>query len=191
MKFVQHNDPLVRIPQHISRNAFYTSPFFLMSSYYVYSRMEHILLSSLLLAVFFTTVGHWNKVYYNSLIKTVDVFIALSILVVATFHDSYYLESYYRNTWLCSMSISICAFTINEYVLHIRITPNSRENKITIGNTTWVLKYIEPHTMEREQAYYLSTYVHMFFLHILPNITCVYCVNSFVKPLSSQTNICH
>jgi hypothetical protein len=180
MKFLQHNDPLVRIPQHISQKAFYTSPFFLMSSYYVYVRMGHVLLALLLFCLFFTTVGHWNKVYYSSMIKIADMFFALSVIIVATFHDSYYLESYYRNTWIYSITTSICAFTINEYVLYIRITPNLKSKII---NRTWFIEYIEPHTIEREQAYYLSTYVHMFFLHILPNITCVYCVNSFVKKM--------
>jgi hypothetical protein len=180
MKFLQHNDPLVRIPQHISRNAFYTSPLFLMSSYCVYFKMGHILLALLLLSLFFTTVGHWNKVYYSSMIKIADMFFALSVIIVATFHDSYYLDSYYRNTWIYSITTSICAFTINEYVLYIRITPNLK-SKITIGNKCWAVEYIESHTMERERAYYDSTFIHIFFLHILPNITCIYCVNSFVK----------
>lgn len=185
MKFLQHNDSEIRVPQHISRNAFYTSPFFLMSSYYVYSKMGHILLSSLLFSCFFTTVGHWNKVYYSSTIKTIDILVAITILVVSTFHDSYYLDSYYRNTWIYSMTTSLCAFTVNEYILYFRITPplpyHKQKTKIGFKSIYWVVEYIEPNTIEREYAYYVSTYVHMFFLHILPNLTCIYCVQSFVK----------
>jgi len=141
------------IPQHISRQAFYSAHFFIIVSWLAYY-LRYYITSVLLFCLYLTTLLHWNKIYKISIIKIIDIIVVLLVLTRITFYDSYQYEKY-RILWIYSICTSIIMFLINEVTFYIFL-PKATER-------------------EKEFIYYRSTYVHMFFLHFLPTTTCAYC----------------
>ena len=60
--FLQHNDPYILIPQHISRQAFYSIQvlgFCIGAAYYTKYYITCLIISIL----YTTSMLHWNKIY--------------------------------------------------------------------------------------------------------------------------------
>lgn len=138
------------VPQHISRYALISAQSILMSSitgfYYKYYFM-----ATILVFLYVSTLLHWYKVTYYSLIKIVDTLLAITCLVLVTFRESKRFLPPHRKLWYYSLCISLSAFTINELLFYY----HTSKNQLT------------------EFFYYQNTFVHMIFLHLLPNFVCI------------------
>jgi hypothetical protein len=167
-------DTTVLIPQYISRCAFYSATGFILPNCilaYVFDYQCRFVLFAMLYTF---TMLHWNKVKRDGIIRTVDIMFAYLCTYRFTFIDRYRLCPTYQTYWLYVFYTMIIAFIINEYILYMQVVrgyPYSTESQYKYKvYTQWplrLLNYTQPNTKERENAYYRSTYVHMFFFHVL------------------------
>ena len=171
--YTQHCDPVILVPQHISRRACVSGIFMLYNCIYAYS-VDYPLASFLLGCVYITTLLFWNKVTFTGFIKTLDICIANVLVVRLTFVDSYRWCPEYTRYWKYVYCIALGSYAINEYLLYRQVRRFSNKvMHIEDKYTRWplsLLNYTNPNTAERERAYYRSTYNHIFFIHFLLQI---------------------
>jgi len=140
-------------PQHISRKAFYTIPLFGLTSLVSF----HYGLTSLSLVSFnvmLTSFAHWNLLKKEGIERNLD-----RVMSVLTY-TSLWLESRnfspeYRKWWSLLTIFNTGVYITNQYVFY----------SIYKSTTDPVI---------REKNNYRSTYIHMFFIHVLPNVSCIY-----------------
>jgi hypothetical protein len=153
----------ILIPQHISRQAFYSAQSFVLLSYLAYC-LRFYKLSILSLCLYLSTLLHWNKVMRISVIKIVDIALTVTNVISVTFYDNGMFDDTHRLIWRRAMLVTTVAFVTNEIAFHISFSKTL------------------PNTRERELVYYRSTYIHMLFLHLFQPATCAYCaIYSFTK----------
>ena len=73
MKYIQHNDPIILIPQHISRQAFYSIQMILFCSGLAFY-LQYYITCPLLFIIYITSLLHWNKILrHGGLVKYLDI----------------------------------------------------------------------------------------------------------------------
>ena len=150
---------LLRHPQHISKLAFYTIPLILVASLFAY-RSNLTLLSILLFCIFITSIFHWHKHQNNSIVRYVDIFLAI-VLLITTF---YYVKENKFVIWLITVIMISIIFIINKICYHYQFE-----------NTSSYF-YTLPNSKKRENAHYWSVYIHLFFTHICLLCMGIYCI---------------
>ena len=159
-----------RMPPHISRMAFYSIPFFIVDSIvcYIY---EYYRLSALLSLLSVTSFAYWNSPKKMDLIKIADMSVAALTIFTTTFVETYSFTPTNRYIFCFSGTIITTVTLCNEFwftfsMIHLEdIIQKIRkldEKQMLIRCTS------------RTQM--ASLYIHMFFLHVLPNVTCIYCI---------------
>jgi len=160
-----------RIPRHISKTAYFSIPFFVADSLvcYIYGYYR---LSSLLALLAVTSVAYWNSPKKMDVIKMVDMSVGSLTIYHATFIDAYKFTDTYRQIYWISNTISVTSFFLND--TWFMFTMILIEDQMRL----WVLDDCDKKTflVWRERAQKMSVYIHMFFLHVLPNVTCMYCI---------------
>ena len=160
MRFVQHNDPIILVPQHISKIGCYTSNVILLVSFHGFLDKYYVL-GTMLLCLYVTTYLHWKQVRYKSLIKTLDIIICISTITRITAYDSY-RWSQHRVIWKNHLMFSLSVFTVNEILFYYLV-----RNKNSII-------YSLPNTTHRETIYYINVLCHTLCLHVFLCITASY-----------------
>ena len=147
------DNTILLIPTHISRLAFYTIPFFGIDSivcfYYSYYR-----LSICLFMLALTSIAHWNRQKKKGIERDIDhicAFVTFTNIMI----DSVYMCPQYRNVLYVTGTISVTTFVINQSIFFY------------IDNTSQNMRL-------KEMNNYITTFIHMLFLHILPNISIMY-----------------
>ena len=160
-----------RIPTHISRIAFFSIPFFVMDSL-VCLKYEYYRLSALLALLAVTSVAYWKSPKKMDVIKMADMSVGVVTIYHATFIDAYKYTDMYRHIYWISSTISITSFFLNE--TWFMFTMILIEDQMRL----WVLDDSDKRTflVWKTRAQKMSVYIHLFFLHILPNVTCMYCI---------------
>ena len=120
----------------------------------------------MLFVLYISTILLWYKIYHKSIIKNIDTFLVISVLLKILFHDSLRWESKYRNIWFYYVCICIIIFIINQFILYEKIY-----NKESI-------LYCPVNTQSRENAYYINVFTHIFFMHLLLPLIGVYCASA-------------
>ena len=160
-----------RIPPPISRIAFYSIPFFMIDSLvcYIY---EYYRLSALLALVSITSIAYWNSPKKMDVIKMADMSVAVVTIYHATFIDAYKYTDMYRHIYWISNTVSITSFFLNEawFLFSMLLI----EDQLRL----WNLDDSDKRTflVWKTRAQKMSVYIHLFFLHVLPNVTCMYCI---------------
>jgi len=149
----------LRHPQHISKLAFYTIPLILLASLVAYNSKLNII-AILLFCLFITSIIHWYKHYNNSIIRYIDTFLVI-ILLIASF---YYVKENRLIIWIGTVVNIRIIFIINKICYHYQCVDNS---------TSF---YTLPNSKKRENAHYWSVYIHLFFNHICLLGMGVYCI---------------
>jgi hypothetical protein len=178
--FKQHTDNIILIPQHISRIALFSVQLVLFVCYLAYI-YEYTRLCILLFGLYVSSIFHWNKVKYEGIVKTIDILFANGVFIHVTIFDCN--RFIYRNIWYVTAVISIVGFITNEYLFYHQVLKYKNKRVIFTGKYWYFsLDYTNPNTMNRELAYYRSTFTHMFFVHILPTTVCAYLgVSSYIN----------
>lgn len=161
----------IRIPSHISKIAFFSIPFFIMDSLVCF-KYEYYRLSALLALVSITSVAYWNSPKKMDVIKIADMSVATVTIYHATFVDAYSFTEINRQIYWISNTVSITSFFCNEawFLFSMMLI----QDQIRL----WNLDDSDKKTflVWKERAQKMSVYIHLFFLHILPNVTCMYCI---------------
>ena len=148
---IENND--IIIPFYISKYGLITGQLFLINAIVCFVN-NYILLSSLLSILYITTILHWNKIKKNGIIRTIDITFAIITIIRITLYDSYYFIPNYKVIWNLYVIISSIIFCINEYI------------------------FIKNKHYNNEYIYYRNVFIHLLFLHIIPNTLCIICIIS-------------
>jgi len=175
--YIQHEDNDIAIPQHISKKAFYSIQFILLDGLLAI-KLCYYRLAITLLCLYITSILHWNKVKYVSMVKIIDIILATGTILQVTYIDSYRFTEYYFNLWNYSVNLCICTFFLNEILFYFQVL--SQNNKVLKDHMNckyyyFSLYYSNPNTEYRELCYKRSAYTHMLFIHIFPTVACAYC----------------
>jgi hypothetical protein len=158
--YIQHNDPIILVPVHISKIGCYTSNLFLFVSIHAFID-NYWVLGCFLFLLYTTTFLNWKEVRYTSFIKTADIIVSISTVTHITLYDSYRWKEN-RIIWINNLSLSIFIFIINEIIFYYLV----RNNKSPF--------YTLPNTSKREISYYINVFFHAIFLHVLLCVTASY-----------------
>jgi hypothetical protein len=181
MQYVEHEDPHILVPRHISRNAFVSIQCFLLVAILAY-QLEYYYVAVHMSFMYIFSLLHWRCVYRTSLIKTIDIILAVSFLIIFTVRDSARFYEF-RPLWVVSVLITTGMFTANEVILYYQILyPRDMPEMVVHSNRAlqWIMNYFsltytKPNTAAREWAYYRSVYTHMMFVHFIPSIVSAFC----------------
>ena len=193
--YLQHIDAIILIPQHISRNAFYSIQMIIITAGVAYF-LEYYICSILYVFIYFTSLIHWNEIRYTSIVKNIDITLIIASVLILTLKESVKFKEY-RIVWFYFLPIFIGFFIMNEILLHYQILIH--KNKVIKNKTDdkdkivkfhyFSLEYTNPNTEERELAYYRSTYTHMVCIHILPFAVGMYCaIMAAMTPSNNDSN---
>ena len=166
----------IELPPYISRKAFFSIPFFFINAIVAYN-YKYERLAALLIFLTYTSFAYWNHAVKMNLIKAIDIMIACTTVYSSVFIDSYSFTETNRLFFWGSSMVSISVFIMNDYwyyysidLLNDLIKPNNKNatNTIMIDEKK-INKWIE-------KIHYRSVFIHMFFLHVLPCVSCMYCI---------------
>ena len=178
MIYLQHTDPIIVVPQHISRYGLYSAQLFLLTSIcnYIYS---YNILTVIGLTLYIMSLLHWYKIQSTGLVKTLDVTTCVITMNYITFNDSAYFCPINRKLWFLSAFVSIAAYLTNHYICSYQQFPKG--SRYFAGDEPYryfSLKYTWSNTLQRELSYKYATYVHIILLHVNLSCACIYCVVS-------------
>ena len=169
-KYIQHDDPEIMIPQHITRIALFSCQMMLINAYitYVY---HYYLLATIELCLYITTVLHWRKIKYISLERQIDVCCMMTTVMYATY-TSWCMPRIYTFIWITNLLGISSIFYINEKIFYYQVL---HKPKLGIMDYAYFI-YTKPNTIDREVAYYRNVITHAFFIHIWLCLVSIYCI---------------
>jgi hypothetical protein len=174
MIYLQHTDPVICVPQHISRYGIYSAHLFLLNAIcnYLYNYNSLAIIG---VSLYITSLLHWYKLQSSGIIKTLDVTSCIITISSVTFYDSTFFRPEDRLLWCGSAIVSIVAYSMNKYIEFYQ------QNNITDYCFTddepyqyLSLKYTRPNTQHRELSYTYSVFIHIIFLHVNLVCACIY-----------------
>ena len=174
MIYLQHTDPIICVPQHISKYGLYSANFFLLNAIcnYLYN---YNWLTFVAFSLYITTLLHWYKIKHNGLIKSIDVTTAIITLNSVSFYDSTFFCSHHRQLWFFSTFLCIVTYLINKYIEFYQMQHKGSNYFLNDEPYRYFsLKYTYPNTIHRELAYKYSVYVHIIFIHVNLACACIY-----------------
>lgn len=174
MIYLQHTDPVICVPQHISRYGIYSSHLFLLNAICsnVYNYNSLYILGIIL---YITSLLHWYKIKHDGPIKYIDVITCIISMTSITFYDSTFFCPRHRLIWFFSTFVSIVAYLFNKYIEFYQ--QRFKSDTYFLNNEPYhylSLKYTRPNTLHRELSYKYSVYIHIIFLHVNLSCSCIY-----------------
>ena len=174
------------IEKHIARRTYYSIPLFLVTSLVAY-RYNYQRLTALLWFQTYTSFIFWyspKKGLYTE--KLIDIGMSLITIITTITIESYYFTHFYRYFFWIIVAISISGFLLNDHWFHFYI---NMLDEMTRKNNVKYVSFIDEKTIKldiivlKERVQEKRVYIHMFLMHILPNVVCIYCIiNSPIHP---------
>lgn len=165
IKFDQHDDPDVIIPDRISWYLVVSAQLLLVNAIVAYVYALNII-GTLLVFVWFTSILHWRKPRFSSYRRFLDYTAVISLVGYSTYY-SITLPATYTTIWFVGIACIGMLFAANEtaYYLQIGKTPLGDDD----GRGNYMLPYAAPNTNERDWVFKRTTYVHLFAVHVAAN----------------------
>jgi len=170
------------IPYKYSKYGLYSSQIFLVNGIINYLYGFRVL-TGFAGSLYLTSVLHWRNVKHNGLYKKLDVVTCFTTISYVTFIDSHYFIASARKMWLLAVAQAIGAYSLNKFIEYKQISQPQmqKQNEKNICSLAkdepysyFSLRWTRPGSVQRDQAYYSSVFVHILFIHIPLVFTCVY-----------------
>ena len=169
------------IPYKYSKYGLYSSHLFIVNGIANYFYGFRVL-TGFAFSLYLTSVLHWRNVKQNGLYKKLDVIISFTTISYTTFIDSHYFTVSARKMWLLAVIQAVGAYSLNKFIEYKQISqeqPQKQEQKQEQvakdePYSYFSLRWTTPGSVQRERAYYASTFVHILFIHVPLVFTCVY-----------------
>jgi hypothetical protein len=176
--YLQHDDPEVAIPFHISMYGLISAHMFLANSV-VSILYNYKSLSIMSYCLYMTTLLFWNNLTHSGMIKNIDIATGITNITFITYYNSLWFDVLYKELWASVTSLGCLIYLMNTYIFYCQTTPeteeitNDEQEDIVTKYSYFSTKYIPPNTYNRELAYYYATFVHIIALHVLPPLACM------------------
>jgi hypothetical protein len=174
------------IERHIARRTYYSIPLFFVTSIvaYIYNYNR---LTALLWFQTYTSFIFWyspKKGLYME--KVIDMGMSIITIITTITIESFYFTDFCRYLFWIIVAVSISGFVLNDHWFNFNI---KIIDEMTRKKTVKYVSFIDEKTIKldiislKERIQEKRVYIHMFLLHILPNIVCIYCIiNSPIHP---------
>jgi hypothetical protein len=160
------------VPQNISFYGIVSAQIFLIGIF-IAAYCKHYYLCFIIILLYISTILYWRRTHLVSLLKTVDILLAIFAALFITFYYSpKYFKPTYINVWNNFIVFLIILFVINDYIFYSKCV--IKENKESIFYL-YPLVYATEHTKEREFEYYRNVFTHCIFIHVMPILVYFYC----------------
>ena len=175
-KYIEHDHEVVLIPRHISRIGVYTCHIILFSSI-ISCMYKYYILSILESCLYLTSILHWRKIKHGGIERKLDVFCVILTLSHATY-ISLQMPLFYTSIWCINLTCSSIIYVKNEYLFFYQVLQfyNKKIQNYNKSFDYFSVEYTNPHTYEREMAYYRNVITHVVFLHIGLCLVSIYCI---------------
>jgi hypothetical protein len=178
--YLQHDDPVIAIPNHISKYGLISAHAFLVNSVVAWMYNFHSL-STMSCCLYITTLLFWNNLTHSGFIKMVDMAVVQIYALSITLYHSLWFSAWCRDMWMGVGSLSYLIYLMNVSIFYCQTTPeitneDDPENASLIKYSYFSIKYIPPNTYNRELVYYYSVFVHIMSMHFMIAFTCMYCI---------------
>jgi hypothetical protein len=157
------NNNKLTCPQYISKTAYY-SLVWIFQCMYVSVYYKYYLLTSMLTCLTGTSIYYWGDCT-NTTYRYIDILFATTTLGVKSYIAIVDFTTVYKYIWFISLSISLVSYSINGKFV---------EYRTSLLRTPYHITYKQYTNITR--MYYISTYIHMFFIHFLPTVTFSTCL---------------
>lgn len=169
------------VPRNISIIGVYTGHIFLLIAILTLWKKMYIM-SGLSTLIYITTVFHWRDLHKHSIIKYLDICIALVSILYVTFIASHHFKQNHRDLWILLLCIGVGIYALNclfyyyqtERSQHkMRHFPNIQENYDYFS-----LNYIPiTNFSAREKCYFTTTLVHTCTWHLMIGAAMIYFIS--------------
>ncbi len=163
--YLQHNDPVICVPQHVSAIGLYTGQIYLVVAALAYLYTFHSLVP-FALVLWATTMAHWLKVQRIGLIKIIDIIVVIASLAYVSFYASHRFLPHHRTLWFIVMWFVILVYVVNSVLFYCQTNNHNIAPMQSDAYNYFSLGYTQPFTELREQSYFTTTLVHTGALHI-------------------------
>ena len=180
VKYLQHDDKEILVPQHISKFCVYTCQMIVLNAFISFC-YKYYILALVNFCLYLSSIVHWQKVKHSGIERKIDVCCVVTTLSHATY-TSFLMPRFYTSTWLVSLSTGGLIFYANEKLLYYQVLQyyNKKvEKNVYKGNLPFYyfsMEYTNPYTFEREVAYYRNVITHGLGLHAFLCFVSIYCI---------------
>ena len=150
-------DDLPVCPPHISKFVYYSAIWTMQCAYI--SMMNEYAFTTLLLVGTSGTYTLCKSGYNNKTIRHIDKCITIAALSAKSYIIFTEFPEVCKCVWVINLGITCVASSMNELIV-----------------TMEPVRQITEHEMAHNDIYYITTYIQMFFIHILPTISIALCL---------------
>jgi len=163
-------DDLPVCPPHISKFVYY-SAIWTMQCAYISMMHEHVFTTLLLLGAS-GTYTLCKSGYNNKSIRHIDKCITVAALSAKSYMIFTEFPEVCKYVWVINLGITCVASSMNELIV-----------------TMEPVMHVTEHEMAHNNIYYITTYIQMFFIHLLPTISFAMCL-IISNHVTESRNIC-
>ena len=150
-------DNLPVCPPHISKFVYYSAIWTMQCAYI--SMMHDYALATMLLIGLSGTYTLCKSGYNNKSIRHIDKYMTVAALSAKSYIIFTEFPEVCKYVWVTNLGITCIASAMNELIVTMEPVRNVTE-----------------HEMAHNDIYYITTYIQMFFIHILPTISFTLCL---------------
>ena len=126
--YLQHDDPEVAIPNHISKYGL-ISAHIILANVIVSALYNHNSLSITSYCLYITTLLFWNNLTHSGMIRNIDIATGIVNVLSITYYNSLWFDTWYRELWGSAMSIGSLIYLMNVYIFYCQTTPPQQKIK--------------------------------------------------------------
>jgi hypothetical protein len=150
-------DDLPVCPPHISKFVYYLAIWTIQCAYI--SMMRDCAFTTMLLVGASCTYTLCKSGYNNKSIRLIDKCITLAALSAKSYIIFTEFPEVCKYVWVTNLGITCVASSMNELIV-----------------TMEPVRYVTEHEIAHNDIYYITTYIQMFFIHLLPTISFTLCL---------------
>jgi len=171
------NSRTVTCPQYISKIAYF-SLLWIFQCMYVSSYYNYYVLTTILFGLTCTSLWYWGD-NQNNTVRYIDIIFATTTLGIKSYIAITDFAIIYKYVWFISLSVSVLSYWMNyifvEYTIFAKYN-NLYINYDRLSHTQYTYHSMTEYSPDIIRMYYISTYIHMFFIHFLPTVSFSLCV---------------
>jgi hypothetical protein len=150
-------DDLPVCPPHISKFVYYSLLWTMQCGYI--SMMHDYAFTTMLLVGASGTYTLCKSGYNNQTIRHIDKYMTVAALSAKSYIIFTEFPEVCKYVWVTNLGITCVASSMNELIVNMEPIRNITENEMTLND-----------------VYYITSYIQMFFIHILPTISFTLCL---------------
>lgn len=177
--YLQHEDPNIRVPEHISKWGIYSGQIFGIAGMVAWKYKEYMvgIIAGIL---YISTVLYWRRVEFYSVRRFIDILIVLGTIYYITIYVNKRYTIDKRELWIYIILLAGMVYIVNSIIFYYQTVgwlhvDGGKRGKDGIYEY-FSLEFMKPNTENRELCYKYTMMIHSIFMHIVPGLGMIYCI---------------